>query len=475
MSIRLRLTLLYSSILAVTLTAFSIVVYLALAYSTQDIMQDTLALEMQRLLETDVQSPGFVKWPDDSLGKSETYWQACDNEGHVVGRTDNLQDHHLPLSGKGLEQVRSGQPVYESTVINNAPLMIYSYPIIQNESVEGYLQVARSTAEQEQALHLLQTSLIGGSIITMMIAVGIGWVIAGAALKPVNQLTRTAQIIKEERNFERRVQHHGPPDEIGQLAVTFNAMLASLQEAYQQVAQALQSQRWFVADASHELRTPLTIMRGNLVLLQRESGIPEEERKAILTDIVEENERMIRLVNDLLTLARTDRSETIEVNDIRLSPLFAEIERQVTGICEDCTFMVSTPPNATAVAERDLLKQVLLILLDNAFKFTPAQGTIKLSAEQQAAHTLIRVQDSGIGIAQQDLPRIFQRFYRSDQARNGSGYGLGLPIAKALIEKQGGQLIVESSTGQGSVFTIILPTASDTIRPESSISTLQFA
>lgn len=476
MSIRLRLTLLYSAILAITLTAFSVVVYLMLAWSTRDIMQDTLALEMQRLIETTPdQSPQYVKWPADSLGKGDTYWQACDKEGKVLDRTDNLQNHNLPLSPDGLRHIQGGLPIYETTLIDHVPLMVYSYPIVTQGQVEGYLQVARPTAEQDQALHLLETSLIAGSSITMLVAVGIGWVIAGMALKPVHLLTRTAQIIKEERNFERRVQHRGPPDEIGQLAVTFNAMLASLQEAYQQVAQALQSQRWFVADASHELRTPLTIMRGNLALLQREAALPPDERQAILADIVEENERMIRLVHDLLTLARTDSGTPIEVGAVRLSPLLDEIERQATGICQDCTFTVTCPADAIALAQRDLLKQVLLILLDNAFKFTPAQGVITLAVMQDAGSIRIRVQDTGCGIAEQDLPHIFQRFYRGDHSRSGTGYGLGLPIAKALVEKQGGRLLVESTPGKGSTFTIILTRCSESQTNPAHVGGLEFA
>jgi two-component system OmpR family sensor kinase len=455
MSIRLRLTLLYSFILAGTLAAFSIMLYLTMEHSTRAFMEDTLAAEMDRLVETDKRPLTYLQFPSEqSVGGNETYWQACDSNGNVMGRTDNLRNHILPLSDDGLRRVQGGESVYEVTTINDIPLLVYSKPMPLENGTTGILQVARSIAGQQQATQTLHTSLLIGSAFTLLLAVGGGWFMAGMSLRPIDTMTRTAQMIGTERDLSRRVPYKGPQDEVGRLATTFNSMLAALEMAYQQVAQALQAQRSFIADASHELRTPLTTLRGNLALLQREPPIPADDRKAVLADIVDENERMIRLVNDLMTLARAEYTPGTTLEAVALPPLFNEIERQFRSSHPACDFQVTRVPDTTVTANRDMLKQVLLILLDNAFKFTPTDGQVKLSARQIGNVISIHVRDTGVGIGKDNLPHIFQRFYRADQARNGNGYGLGLAIAKALIEKQQGQIHAESEVGHGSTFTI---------------------
>src|SRR5690606_899778 len=136
------------------------------------------------------QSLGYVQWPSSAVGESETYWQACDSQGNVMGRTDNLDEHHLPLSPDGLDRVQAGTPTYEVTRINAVPLLVYSQPVVSEGETIGILQVARSIAEQEQALGVLQASLAGGGVITLLLALGGGWLMAGASLRPIDHLTR---------------------------------------------------------------------------------------------------------------------------------------------------------------------------------------------------------------------------------------------------------------------------------------------
>jgi two-component system, OmpR family, sensor kinase len=290
----------------------------------------------------------------------------------------------------------------------------------------------------------------------LILAISGGWVMAGVSLRPIAQVTRTAQMIGADRDFKRRVDYRGPQDEVGRLAATFNSMLFALETAYQQVAHALEAQRSFIADASHELRTPLTTLRGNLALLQREPPIAPDDRNAVLADVVDENERMIRLVNDLMTLARAEYAPSVNIEAVPLVPLFAEIERHCKSLAPACKFRLEDVPDIPVKAERDSFKQVMLILLDNAFKFTPATGCVTLAVRQRGERVHIYVKDTGAGIAREHLPHIFQRFYRIDPSRHGTGYGLGLAIAKALVEKQFGEISVRSETGKGSTFTITL-------------------
>jgi signal transduction histidine kinase len=233
-------------------------------------------------------------------------------------------------------------------------------------------------------------------------------------------------------------------------------------------------QRGFVADVSHELRTPLTTVRGNLALLSRVPRPPRAEREDILADLTGESERLIRLVNDLLTLARADAGRKLKREPLALVPVVEDACRQAsvldTGreIVLECT-LGNSPSGAgpgedspIVLGDRDALKQVLLTLLDNAVKH--AHGTIRVSLDGDersatARDVAIRVQDSGPGMSPELCERVFDRFYRGDASRSTPGFGLGLSIAKSLIEAQGGSIEVESEQGVGSVFTVMLPTS----------------
>jgi len=236
-------------------------------------------------------------------------------------------------------------------------------------------------------------------------------------------------------------------------------MLNELQGAHRQTEHTLQLQRRFVADASHELRTPLTTIRGNLGLLKRQPPIAEEDERAVLDDMVEETDRLIRLTNDLLVLARSDAGRSLRSERIPIAPLVDDVCRQAKLLGEQCTIACQAVPDVSVLGDQDAIKQVLLILVDNALKYTPAGGTITIGAEKPDRVVNIRIADTGPGIAPDDLPHIFERFYRSDEARSGDGAGLGLAIAQELIEAQHGEITVKSEIGKGSTFTVSLPLA----------------
>jgi signal transduction histidine kinase len=299
-----------------------------------------------------------------------------------------------------------------------------------------------------------------------VIAFGVGWVLAGATLRPINRIERTAYAIGAERDFDRRVDHVGPPDEVGRLATTFNTMLTELQTAYRQVEHALQAQRRFVADASHELRTPLTTIRGNVGLLQRQPPIEPEDRVAALGDMADETDRLIRLVNDLLMLARADAGRLWRNEPVLIKPLIEDLCRQAQLLEPERRIHCEDILDLAVVANRDALKQVLLILLDNALKFTPVDGEVRFTTAVDADRVFIALCDTGPGIAPAALPHIFERFYRGDSSRTGAGAGLGLSIAKTLMDAQHGTISVESAAGRGSVFNISLPQAPVQPEPE---------
>jgi signal transduction histidine kinase len=505
MSIRLRLSLLYSAILAVTLVTISVVLYTTQSRYTLEWLKQDLVISSETLSQSimknyidlgpgsgngqnpnppvpgerdpNAPAPGAPNNNTEpppvpssalSLTKDQTVQQQAqqeivrvlDPDGKLIGSPFGSTDITLPLQEAGLQAVRKQQAWWATETVSSTRMLIYTSPMIFRNRVVGILQVSRALTERDQSLESLRNALIVANLLATVSAFGFGWLLARTALSPIQRISKTAQDIGSERNFTRRVAYQGPQDEVGQLALTFNTMLAQLEGAYQKVAQALEMQRRFVADVSHELRTPLTTLRGNLSLLGRKPGLPEADRDDILNDMVEETERLIRLVNELLALARSDAAandagRSLVKESIRLSPLLEETVRQAGRLAPGRDIHLDVAPELDITADRDALKQVLLILVDNAVKHT--QGTITLAAAVSEEQVLISVCDEGPGIPPDPLAHVFERFYRGDGPRHTPGAGLGLPIAKALVEGQGGTITIQSDVNKGSTVLVTLP------------------
>jgi signal transduction histidine kinase len=390
-----------------------------------------------------------------------------DLEGALLDHPVNQDDEVLSPSHDSLQAMSAGQPWSEIIVRKDERLLVYSSPVRvkgavgEHGDIVGFVQIARSLADRDRSLHALGTALTIGSALITLTAFGIGWGLSGFTLRPINRITQTAREIGAERDLSRRVPYQGPNDEVGQLAATLNGMLGELQDAYQQLEKALELQRNFVADVSHELRTPLTTLRGNLALLGRHPPLPDNEQEDILSDMVGESERLIRLVADLLTLARAEAGRLLQSERVSVAALVEEACRQARLLDPQRAVVCEALGRETALADPSALKQVLLILLDNAILH--GEGTIRVTAHlaPQATQVSISVYDEGPGIATEVQAQLYERFYRGDAARHKPGLGLGLPIAKALVEAQNGTLSVQSQGGKGSTFTVSLPAAPD--------------
>jgi signal transduction histidine kinase len=473
MSIRLRFTLLYSAILAVTLAIFSLALYSIQAQTTLDALKADLVRSAQGLDDPIIRSitdPNFsaTKPPREppppipfaNFSPDQTFQdlpereivRLLDSAGNLVASPFGRSTDTLPLSAVGLETLQSQVERWETGDVQDQRLLIYNRPIVLNGGVAYILQVARSLTERDRSLQVLAVTLFVASLVTVLIAFGIGWAFSGITLKPIQRITQTARAIGAERDFSRRVAYTGPPDEVGQLATTFNSMLARLQDGYQRVAHSLEMQRNFVADVSHELRTPLTTLRGNLGLLRREPPIPSDERDDILKDMVDESDRLIRLVNDLLILARADAGRSLSREPFDISPLLEETCHQARQLNPQRKILLQSPAQLAISGDRDAFKQVLLNALDNALKHST--GDISVQAADAGLQVEIRIQDCGPGIPPAKLEHIFDRFYRGEDGAEIPGFGLGLSIAKALVEAQGGTIKMESELGKGSVLVL---------------------
>lgn len=362
--------------------------------------------------------------------------------------------------------------VYSTVTYEGQSVRVYT---TINQQTGDIIQTAHSEHDIQQSLSNLRLLLWQGGALVLLMALAGGWFITWSVLATVRRMTKTAQRISASQDFGQRVPEKSVPgkNELTRLATTFNGMLAELQEAYQH-------QQRFVADASHELRAPITSIRCNLDLLAKAPDLAPGEAAAALSDARAEADRMGRLVNDLLTLARTDsiaqapesepdgyRKNHMGSRKIDLDSLMLEVYRQYRALDEHAFDAAKTQgpriilhdiTPAQVYGDADKLKQALVALLQNALKYTPYEGTVTLSLTTHDGNALISVCDTGIGIAPEDLPHIFERFYRADPARSRDrgGSGLGLAIVKSIVEEHGGSIQVESTPGKGSVFKVKL-------------------
>ena len=480
-SIRFRLTVWYTLLLAGILAAIG----LPLA----SLFEDQLATDRDRRLESTARQiladferevvPTF-RPPGDLVDRTVLYWPRLDdytinnlyvqvNNGQnvPVAASSNLNGVALPFPGW---PPTSTEIELDEVEVGETTLRTIRVPIVENNTLVGALIVGESLAPFRQTLRDLRELLVVASLAGVSLAAVGGWLLAGRALRPIDRLTATAAgIAAAERTADSLSTRLDVPlagDEVTRLATTFNAMLDRLQRAFA-------TQRQFVADASHELRTPLTAIRGNVdvVLRQTTSGndsgdLPPDVLDA-LEDIKRESERMARLLGDLLLLARTDdagRSEALALAPIRLDEVARETVRVARGLATGQYLEVHAPVPVTIAADADRLRQLLLALLDNAIRHTPATGqVIGEVREEPPGNAVLRVRDTGEGVAPEDLPHVFDRFYRADgaRARTTGGTGLGLAIAHAIAVAHGGGIAVESRLGAGSTFTVQLPTRLD--------------
>jgi two-component system OmpR family sensor kinase len=456
MSIRLRLTLLYSTILTLTLLSFGALLYANQAQASLAIEKQNLSAAAHRLADSR-RAPPDRSLPESPPDLTERYFQRRSADGQQVLETDTPSGLVLPLSNDAFQAAQGDETWMEIASVGGQRILIYTVPIVANGQLSEILQMGRSLSTRDQILRALGTGLLVGAIVAILAAFALGWVLAGAALRPIHRLTQTAQAVGAGRDFSRRVEHPGPDDEVGRLAKTFNAMLAELQAAYQQVEEALEKQRRFVADVSHELRTPLTTINGNVELLRREPPISDEDRTEVLSDMAGESKRLIRLVRDLLVLARADARRPSQGEPVWIEPLVQDVCRQARLLGAGRTIVCESPLDVAVCGQADSLKQVLLILLDNAIKH--GDGVITVVTRVADGRVVTSVSDAGPGVDPELLPHLFERFARGRSDGADSGIGLGLAIAKALVEAQGGTITVESLPGQGTTFSVTLSQA----------------
>ena len=472
MTLRSRLTIAYVGFFAIALIALDIGLYLIVRqalYSSIDsdlergaqYLQDGFTTSNEKLRASDNQrvreyfseNSVFVLTPQTVSGFDATNLkvQVYQPDGDLVGKSPNVP-YIMHVEKNLLDQAFAGQ---ENThTVDNGKMRIRELlqPLLFRGQVVGALQVTRSLRDTDFALQLLLYTLLGGGAIVLLTAARGGAWLTRAAFKPIDEVTRTAQSIVSAEDLSRRVPVPPVQDELQRLTVTVNDLLARLEGLFS-------AQRRFVADVSHELRTPLAAMQGNLEVLDRGAARDPELLAESLSDMRREVARLIRMANDLLLLAQSESGVQLRDEPIELDTLLLEVHRELRPLAGDVQLRLGHEDQIVVQGDRDRIKQALLNLGVNALQHTPSGGTVTLGIARQDGYAALMVTDSGHGIGANDLPHIFDRFYRADRSRSRhhGGAGLGLAIVKWVADAHNGRVDVTSAPGAGSQFRLLLP------------------
>ncbi|GAC1437516.1 MAG: HAMP domain-containing sensor histidine kinase [Chloroflexota bacterium] len=462
-SIRARLTLWLTVLIMLCTGALALYLYVAAAaILTGDVDRRVEAQARQVAVTYDFGAPdttvaGAAHRAEigtvDQFATASVFLEAFDLGGHVLARSSNLRGLHVPGEERAAALARLA-PRLATAQVADGDLRVYSLPAIQAGRPVGLVLAAASLHDVTAATRTLLALLLGGSLMTgLLAAVGSG-VLVRRGLRPVDQIAGLAESITARR-LDQRLALRDPPREVERLLETFNGMLTRLHETFA-------AQRRFVADASHELRTPLATIRGRSEVLLLKTDLDDDTRDG-LKMMRDEAGRMGRLVANLLLLARGDEEQAIDRRPVELDLLMLEVTRQGRSLAQDTAVTLSHADQAVVLGDPDLLKQLVLNLVENALAYTPPGGRVDLTLTVAGDWARLSVRDTGPGIAPEDLQRIFERFYRPDRARSrrSGGAGLGLAIVRWIAEAHGGEVVVESVVGKGSTFTLILPVISN--------------
>ena len=373
-----------------------------------------------------------------------------DLDGGVIASSSAIPIADLALTDSERESVLAGAVVEDNVDVGGEPHRVHASRLAIGREIVGIVQIGESTEALRNVDAAVEAIALAAAVIGLVLALGAGFWIAQSNLRPINRVTTVAREI-EASDLSRRIDADGEPVEVQRLADTFDAMLERLQRAFE-------AQRNFVLDMSHELRTPLTALRGNIDVLLMEPDL-DEEVQGTLVRMKAEVDRLIRLTTNLLYLAHADAGREVARRPVELDALCLEVCDQMRYLRNDVTLTVGRKEPVSILGDRDLLKQTLINLVDNALKHTAAGGSVELSVFPTEHEAVIRVADTGTGIEPEQLPRIFERLHRAEGGSRsaGAGAGIGLTISQWIASVHGGEIRVESEPGVGSVFTVVLP------------------
>lgn len=470
MTIRFRLLATYTAVLLLILALSGIAVAYFSDYSVKQEIDRSLQVTAGQIREqTRAYVLGDVAVLDGPEGEDLDVFESAASFYIIVGLNGEIVAQAKHLSDYGYNEILdpAGLVLYDRQAIRevgeqNRAMRVLTEPLYAQVDGQrllvGYLQVAHLLDDQIAVMEQLRLIIVLTSLAGVCLSLLLGAWVVQRMLKPLDDIADVALEISQAGDLSRRLPDTGRRDEIGRLTMVLNQTLERLERLFH-------SRQRFLADVSHELRTPLTTIRGNVDLMRRMNEADPE----VLDVVQEELERMTRLVEDLMLLARADSGGLpIQQKPVELDTVFLDIYRQVLSINQPVKVVMQEVDQACVLGDPDRLKQLILNLVDNAIKYTPPGGEVTMSLTKGTGNARLEVSDTGIGIPTEDLPFIFDRFYRVDKARTRAqgGSGLGLSIAKWIAEAHGGNIEVTSVAGQGSTFSVTLPLLPDQQRQQ---------
>lgn len=463
--LRLRLAIGYATLLVAVIGAVGTFLLAALDSNLEQDVDTALRLRASRvqremtlgedglLSREDVASALLDLAPLEEFSAPGIYVQILGSEGQDLASSRNLPEGGLPTTAEMIAEALAGREALVTVPAGQERIRLLARPVEVSGQVVGVVAVGESLHLLDLTMRQMEGLLALSAVAAVAFALVGGWLLTGRALRPIAEMSRVARRIATTGRFEQRIAVSPARDELGELTITFNEMLDRLQETFRR-------QREFIGDVSHELRSPLGVICGNLDLLQLD--LPGEERRQSAREAALEARHMIRLVSDLLFLAEADDGKIAEGEPVALDEIVSEVWARARKLDEGSHEVVlSRNDPANVLGNRDRLRQLVWNLVENALRYTPADGVVTLSLRQKGQNAELVVSDTGIGMDPEHLPRIFERFYRIDRARSRrqESTGLGLAIVKRVAEMHGGQVQVWSELGHGSTFTVKLPLA----------------
>ena len=435
MSFRARLALVAAAAVALAVLTASLVIYFVVRDQLRSTVDDSLNTNAAQVLSSPVHDFQHFGAPIGELGGATVYPQVVNANGRILV----AGSVSLPVNNDVTAVARGERGAFFSdTYVRGVHLRMLTFPYGSG----GAVQVARSLTEVDHSLGRIKNLLIliaaGGSAI----AAALGLAVSRAALAPVRRLTTATENVTETGDLSDRIEVTGR-DELSRLAGSFNTMLGALEESSR-------AQRQLVADASHELRTPLTSLRTNIEVLASERKLPSGERERLLADVVDQLTEMTTLISGLIDLARGEQ-HTLEPEEVRLDLVASEAVERARRNRPAVTFTTDLQ-ESTVQGVPSTIERAVANLLDNAAKWSPPNGDVEVAVRDGA----LSVRDHGPGIDEEDLPHVFDRFYRSPSARGRPGSGLGLAIVRQVAVAHGGEVVAEAADGGGTRMTLRL-------------------
>ena len=441
-SFRARIAVGSAAAVALSIVVASVIVYLI---AREQLRAPVDAALRDRAAQISVQPLGVAKTPDGTqylaiqpeFGEARGYVQLVRTDGDVL--VPPRQDVRIPVDQDVLAVAGHNDAAFWKDVnVDGNHLRVFTFSYGPGAAV----QIARPLNEVEQSLNRIGLYLILVALAGIVIAAVLGLVVARAALTPVTRLTTTVERVTETQDLSERIEVGGK-DELSRLAASFNTMLGALEES-------TRAQRQLVADASHELRTPLTSVRTNIEVLAGDRTLPPEERRRLLSDVVEQLGEMTTLISELIELARAEQQAT-EPEDVRLDLLVSDAVERARRNRPEVSYNVDVEPT-TVQGVPATIERAVVNLLDNAAKWSPLGAEVDV--EVRGSRLVVR--DHGPGIPDEDLPYVFDRFYRARAARGLPGSGLGLAIVRQVAESHGGEVVAEHAEGGGTRMVLTL-------------------